>query len=62
MPTCWVTTPLERFAGTIIAAVHLLDGVEDKLVVAPEGVSYADDAITGTVRFQERFFESVITH
>ena len=55
-----VDEPVESFCGTVIAIIHRLDDVEEKWVVAPEGVTFTKDEIFRQVNFQERFFHSEI--
>ncbi len=55
-----VYEPVEEFVGEVIAVIHRTNDDDDKLVVAPKGLNYSDDAIRAVTEFQERFFESVI--
>lgn len=55
-----VFEPVEEFEGQVIAVIHRTNDDDDKLVVAPKGVDYSDDAIRAMTEFQERFFESII--
>ena len=55
-----VYEPVEEFAGNVIAIIHRTNDDDDKLVVAPKGVNYSDDAIRAMTEFQERYFESII--
>lgn len=55
-----VYEPVEEFEGHVIAIIHRTNDDDDKLVVAPKGVDYSDDAIRAITEFQERFFESII--
>lgn len=52
--------PVEKSEGVVIAYIHRVNDDDDKLIVAPEGVNYSDDAIRALTEFQERFFESEI--
>lgn len=52
--------PIEEFEGHVIAIIHRTNDYDDKLIVAPKGVDYSDDAIRALTEFQERFFKSVI--
>ena len=47
-------------AGRVIAVIRRRDDVEDKWVVAPEDRHFTREEIAEAVRFQERFFDSVI--
>ena len=51
-----VEVPVAEFTGEVIAVVHRLDDVEDKWVVAPEGITFTREEIQRQVHFQERFF------
>jgi len=51
-----VDAPLDRFTGRVIAVIKRLDDVEDKWVVAPEGVSFTEEEILALTAFQERYF------
>ena len=52
--------PVEQFTGVIIAIIHRLDDVEEKWVVAPEGMSFTKEEIWEQVKFQEQYFKSEI--
>ena len=52
-----VDTPLKEFCGTVIAIIHRLNDVEDKWVVAPQGMSFTKEEILQAVMFQEKYFE-----
>ena len=52
-----VDRPLKEFTGKVIAVVHRLDDIEDKWVVAPEGVNFKREEIEGAVLFQEKYFK-----
>lgn len=55
-----VAEPLETFEGIVIAVVCRDDDVEDKLVVAPEGMVLHQAQIREAVQFQEQYFKSYI--
>ena len=55
-----VDEPVQEFTGRVIAIIHRLNDVENKLVVAPEGISYNKEQISEIVDFQERYFRSEI--
>ena len=55
-----VDKPLKEFFGKVIAIIHRKDDVEDKWVVAPEGITFTKDEIAEQVRFQEQYFDTVI--
>ena len=55
-----VETPVESFTGKVIAVIHRKDDVEDKWVVAPEGIVFSKEEIERKVRFQEKYFQTEI--
>lgn len=55
-----VFEPISDFKGRVIAVIHRTNDNDDKLIVAPEGIDYSNDAIKAMTEFQERFFESRI--
>ena len=55
-----INEPLEEFVGRVIAIVHRFDDVEEKLVVAPEGVSFSKGEIMKQIEFQEKYFKTDI--
>lgn len=55
-----VSHPLREFDGIIIGAVLRKDDVEDKLIAAPEGMTFSPEEMEQAVRFQEQYFDSEI--
>ena len=55
-----VDVPVEKFDAHIIAIVHRDDDVEDKLVVAPIGVTFDEAQIREATFFQERYFNGTV--
>ncbi len=55
-----VNEPLQEFTGVVTAIIHRIDDVEDKWVVAPEGVTFTKAEIWEQVKFQEQFFKAEI--
>jgi inorganic pyrophosphatase len=53
-----VSEPLAEFEGIVIAVVLRADDIEDKLVVAPEGIHILTPEIEALIRFQEKYFIS----
>lgn len=51
-----VNTAIKEFTGKVIAVIHRYDDVEEKWVVAPDGVNFSEEEIIQQVYFQERFF------
>lgn len=52
-----VNEPVKEFVGKVIAIIHRIDDVEEKWIVAPEGVSFTKEEIIRQVAFQEQFFK-----
>ena len=52
-----VDKPQKEFTGKIIGIVYRKNDVEDKLVMAPEGMKFTQNEIAEQVYFQERYFE-----
>lgn len=55
-----VDVAIKEFTGNIIAVIHRNDDIEEKWVVAPEGVLYTKEEILESVKFQEQYFQSEI--
>ena len=55
-----VTTPLREFDGVVIGVALRKDDVEDKLIVAPTGVTLSQKEVENAIRFQEQFFDTEI--
>lgn len=55
-----VDVPLKTFRGKIIAAIRRRDDNEDKLVAAPEGMTFSVDEIRDATWFVEKYFDSSI--
>ena len=55
-----VFEPVEEYTGKCIAIIHRTDDDDDKLVLAPEGKDYSDDAINALTEFQEQYFKQEI--
>ena len=53
-----VTEPVKEYDAHIIGAVFRTDDVEDKLVGAPESMTFTKEEIAEAVRFQEQYHES----
>ena len=56
-----IDCPVKEFTGKIIAIIHRKNDVEDKWVVAPEGVTFTENQIYTATHFQEQFFDIAIT-
>ena len=55
-----VDVPVKSFTGTIIAIIHRHDDVEEKWVVAPDGMSFSKQEIKRLTHFQEQYFDSEV--
>jgi inorganic pyrophosphatase len=55
-----VFEPVKEYSVVCITIIHRTNDNDDKLIIAPDGVSYTDEQIRALTEFQERFFESVI--
>ena len=55
-----VSHPLTEFDGIIIGAALRKDDVEDKLIAAPEGMTFSPGEIARAIRFQEQYFDTEI--
>ena len=51
-----IDSPLTEFTGKVIAVIHREDDIEDKWVVAPEGMIFSEDTIRQLTDFQEQYF------
>ena len=51
-----VDVPVEKYTGCVIAVIHRLDDVEDKWIVAPNGLSFTQDEIRKLTHFVEQFY------
>ncbi|MBR3973214.1 MAG: inorganic pyrophosphatase [Oscillospiraceae bacterium] len=52
-----VHVPVDTFTGIVIAVIHRHDDIEDKWVVAPEGMTFTQEEIEAAVYFQEQYFD-----
>ncbi len=55
-----VEVPVQEFTGRVIAIIHRHDDVEEKWVVAPDGMTFTKEEIMDAVRFQEQYFQSEV--
>lgn len=51
-----VSVPVARYTGRIVGIVHRENDVEDKLIMAPDGVFPTVGELEAAVRFQERYY------
>lgn len=52
-----VEKPVETYEGIVIAVLHRYNDIEDKWIVAPEGMEFTDEEIMSQINFQERYFD-----
>ena len=55
-----VDEPVQEYTARIIGIVHRRDDVEDKLVAAPDGMTFTEHEIASAVRFQEKYYHTTI--
>lgn len=55
-----IDTPLSSFDGQVVGAIRRKNDVEDKLIVAPEGMVFHQGQIAQAVHFQEQYFDGYI--
>ena len=55
-----VEIPVKTFTGQVIAIIHRRNDVEDKWVVAPEGMAFSREEFEAVVHFQEQYFQTEI--
>ena len=55
-----ISEPVHEYTGKVIAVVHRLDDIEDKWIVAPDGVTFTKEEIARLVHFQEQWFQTEI--
>lgn len=55
-----VDTRVKEYTARVIGIVHRHNDVEDKLVAAPEGISFTQKEIAEAIHFQEQYYESEI--
>lgn len=55
-----VDEPLTVFTGRRIAIIRRRDDVEDKWVLAPQGMSFTAEEIMAAVHFQEQYFDAYV--
>lgn len=52
-----VDTAVQEFTGRVIAIIHRYDDVEEKWVIAPDGMKFSEQEIKKQVDFQEQYFQ-----
>lgn len=54
-----VNEPVKEYTAKVIAIAHRLNDNEDKLIAAPEGMSFTKEEIEAQIHFQEQYFDTV---
>ena len=52
-----ISKPVELFKGEVIAVIHRLNDIEDKLVVSVPSIEFSDNEIIELTNFIEQYFE-----
>ena len=53
-----VDQPVATYTGRIVGIVYRADDVEDKLIMAPDGMDLTVEEMTAAVYFQEKYYDS----
>ncbi len=53
-----VDTPVTEFFGRIVGIVYRHNDVEDKLIMAPDGVTPTAEEIAAAIHFQEQYYRT----
>ena len=55
-----VTEPVNEYTCKVIGIVHRKNDVEDKLIAAPEGMTFTADEMADAIHFQEKYYDTYI--
>lgn len=55
-----VNEPVSEYTARVIAIVHRRNDVEDKLVAAPEEMTFTKEEIKNHIHFQEQYYDTEI--
>ena len=55
-----VNEPVAEYTAKIIAIAHRHNDNEDKLIAAPEGISFTKEEIAEQIHFQEQYYDTVL--
>lgn len=55
-----VTEPVNEYTCKVIGIVHRENDVEDKLIAAPEGLTYTAEEMADAIHFQEKYYDTYI--
>ena len=53
-----IDTPVSEFSGRIVGIVYRHNDVEDKLIMAPDGMTPTEAEIADAIRFQEQYYQT----
>ena len=53
-----VSEPVDTYTGWIIGIAHRENDVEDKLIMAPKGMTYSAEEMAAAIDFQERYYRT----
>ncbi len=53
-----IDTPVSEFFGRIVGIVYRHNDVEDKLIMAPDGMTPTEAEIADAIRFQEQYYQT----
>lgn len=53
-----VDVPVTEFVGRIVGIVYREDDVEDKLIMAPDGITPSAEEIAQAIHFQEQYYKT----
>ncbi len=55
-----VTEPVTEYTCKVIGIVHRKNDVEDKLIAAPEGMTFTAEEMAKAIHFQEKYYDTYI--
>ncbi|MBO5912755.1 MAG: inorganic diphosphatase [Clostridia bacterium] len=55
-----VTEPVNEYTCKVIGIVHRENDVEDKLIAAPEGMTFTKTQMAEAIHFQEKYYDTYI--
>ena len=55
-----IDTPVKECTVMVIGIAHRENDVEDKLIAAPEGMSFNEKQMADAIRFQEQYYNSYV--
>jgi len=55
-----IDTPVKECTVMVRGGAHREDDVEDKLIAAPEGMSYNEKQMADAIRFQEQYYKTTV--